>query len=199
MQQHLLPNVSAGKRGPWFTILGVVFTDKWIIQRLTDFDWAGLDATLNELHYNRVARIMYSLRRKVEKLREYYFGLEIIPTCPNDILTTSPPFARTCDEDDSVIEFKYIQPLEIESTCLTLPERLQILDLMASRPSQYPRIASASLSAHTCGPCRLPTRCARTHADRRGTRRFRAWRTKCGRVCIARCVRRGRGRRREGL
>jgi serine/threonine protein kinase len=118
------PTFLLATAGPWFNILGAVFTDKWIVQRLTDFIWVGLDATLNEPHYNRVARIMYSLRRNVEKLGEYYVGLEIIPTGPNDLHPHYFPSIHAYrDEDDRVIEFKYIQPLEIESTCVTFLAR----------------------------------------------------------------------------
>ena len=81
--------------GPWFTILGAVFTDKWIVQGLTDFIWVGLDATLNEPYYKRVAHILYSLRRNVEKLCYYYVGLKVTTvTLKTSILASSPPFVH---------------------------------------------------------------------------------------------------------
>jgi hypothetical protein len=39
----------------WFAILGLVFTDCVIIQRLTDFIWVGLDSVLNETRIKKVA------------------------------------------------------------------------------------------------------------------------------------------------
>jgi len=118
------PTFLLATAGPWFTILGAVFTDKWIVQRLTDFIWVGLDATLNEPHYNRVARIMHSLRRNVEKLREYYVRLKIVPSGLNDLHPRYFPSIRAYrDENDRIVEFKYIQPLEIESTCVTFLAR----------------------------------------------------------------------------
>jgi hypothetical protein len=80
------PTFLLATTGPWFTILGAVFTDKWIVQRLTDFIWVGLDATLNQPHYNRVAHILYSLRRNVKKLCDYYVGLKVITSDTEDLL-----------------------------------------------------------------------------------------------------------------
>jgi serine/threonine protein kinase len=105
--------------GPWFTILGAVFTDKWIVQRLTDFIWVGLDATLNEPHCNRVAHIMHSLRRNVEKLRGYYVGLKVIATDPEDLHPRFFPSIRAYRDEDRIVEFKYTKPLELDSTCVT--------------------------------------------------------------------------------
>ena len=79
--------------GAWFTILGCVFTDKWIVQRLTDFVSVGLDATLKEPYYIQVARVLYSLRRNVEKLRDYYLGLKVIASDPECL---HPRFFHLC-------------------------------------------------------------------------------------------------------
>jgi hypothetical protein len=106
--------------GPWFTILGSIFTDKWIVQRLTDFIWVGLDATLNEPHYNQVVWIMFLLRRNVEKLHDYYVGLKVIPT---DTKSLHPRFFPSIcayrNEEDRIIDFKYIKPLKLDLTCVT--------------------------------------------------------------------------------
>jgi hypothetical protein len=44
------PTFLFANAGPWFAILGAVFTDKVIAQRLTDYIWVGMDATLTG-HY----------------------------------------------------------------------------------------------------------------------------------------------------
>jgi hypothetical protein len=114
------PTFLLATAGPWFTILGGIFTDKWIVQRLTDFIWVGLDATLKEPHYNRVAHILYSLRRNVEKLRDYYVGLKVIASDTEDLHPRFFPSICTYrDEEDIFINFKYIKPLEFDSTCVT--------------------------------------------------------------------------------
>jgi hypothetical protein len=118
------PTFLLATAGPWFTILGGIFTDKWIVQRLTDFIWVGLDATLKEPHYNRVAHILYSLRRNVEKLRDYYVGLKVIAS---DAEALHPRFFPSIctyrDEEDRIIDFEYIKPLEFDSTCVTFLAR----------------------------------------------------------------------------
>ena len=114
------PTFLLATAGPWFTILGAVLTDKWIVQRLTDFIWVGLDATLNEPHYNRVAHILYSLRRNVEKLCDYYVGLKVITDDDEDLHPRFfPSICAYRDEEDRIIHFKYIKPLEFDSTCVT--------------------------------------------------------------------------------
>ena len=118
------PTFLLATAGPWFTILGGIFTDKWIVQRLTDFIWVGLDATLKDPHYNRVAHILYSLRRNVEKLRDYYVGLKVIVSDTEDLHPCFFPCICTYrDEEDIIINFKYIKPVESDSTCVTFLAR----------------------------------------------------------------------------
>jgi serine/threonine protein kinase len=114
------PTFLIATAGAWFTVLGAAFTDKWIVQRLTDFIWVRLSATLDEPHYDRVARIMDSLRRNVWKLHDYYHGLDVVATVPNGLHPRYFPSVRAYgDATRSVTTFDYIQPLEIESTCAT--------------------------------------------------------------------------------
>ena len=58
--------------GAYLSILGVIFTDKFIVQWLTDANWVG-EATPHEdgrLHH--LARVFYALRLAVAALDEYY-------------------------------------------------------------------------------------------------------------------------------
>ena len=110
------PTFLLATAGASFAILGGIFTDKWIVQRLTDFIWVGLDATLKDSHYNQVAHILYSLRRNVEKLYDYYVGLKIIASETEDLHPRFFPSICTYrDGDDSIINFKYIKPLDRKS------------------------------------------------------------------------------------
>jgi serine/threonine protein kinase len=114
------PTFLFANAGPWFAILGAVFTDKVIVQRLTDYIWVGMDSTLNEPHCNRVAQVMLSLRRSVEKLREYYIGLHIITVGPSDVHPRFFPSIHSYSNDKGkAVKFKYIKPLELDSTCVT--------------------------------------------------------------------------------
>jgi Protein kinase domain len=114
------PTFLLASAGSWFSILGAVFTDKWIVQRLTDFIWVGLDAAQNDSHYDRVARILYSLKTSVEKLRDYYVGLKVITSDTEDLHPLFfPSICTYCDEKGRFIHFQYIKPLEFDSTCVT--------------------------------------------------------------------------------
>jgi serine/threonine protein kinase len=114
------PTFLFANAGPWFAILGAVFTDKVIVQRLTDFIWVGMSPTLNEMNCDRVARIMNSLRMNVHKLRDYYRGLKVIAVGANEIHPRFFPSVRAYrDAKGEVVDFKYIEPLELNSTCVT--------------------------------------------------------------------------------
>ena len=39
------PTFLLASGGPWLTVLGAIFTDKVVVQRLTDFIWVGTDTT----------------------------------------------------------------------------------------------------------------------------------------------------------
>jgi len=106
--------------GPWFTVLGAVLTDKWIVQRLTDFIWVGMDTALNDQHYARVARTLYSLRSNVEKLRDYYVGLKVITSDTKELHPRFfPSICAYRNEEGRIIYFEYIKPLKFDSTCVT--------------------------------------------------------------------------------
>ena len=113
-----MPSFLIATAGPWFAILGLVFTDSVIIQRLTDFIWVGLDSVLNEAHIKRVSRIFYALRTSLEKLRFYYENLKPIanPPAPSRYF----PCFTTYSYDDKVVQFEYIGFLEDGLDCTTL-------------------------------------------------------------------------------
>ena len=70
--------------GPYFIVLGAIFTDKVIVQRLTGYIWIGMDAVLNESHCRKVAHVMQSLRKGIRRLQAYYAGLQHIPLVPGE-------------------------------------------------------------------------------------------------------------------
>ena len=91
-----------------------------IVQRLTDYIWTGVHSTLNDNHYNRVARIMNSLKRGVEELRSYYIGLDPIPLRSGDIHPRFFPSIHAYRDDQArIVAFKYTRPLENDPTCVT--------------------------------------------------------------------------------
>jgi hypothetical protein len=93
-------------------MLGAVFTDRVLVQRLTNFIWVGMSPTLNEMNCDWVARITNSLRMNVHKLRDYYRGLRVIAVGANEVHPRFFPSVRAySDEKGEVVDFKYIKPL----------------------------------------------------------------------------------------
>jgi serine/threonine protein kinase len=126
------PTFLFANAGPWFAILGAIFSDKVIVQRLTDYIWVGMDSSLNEPHCNRVAKIMHSLKRNVQKLRDYYAGFKLEVIGPKDVHPRYFPSVRAYrDEDGRVVEFKYAKPLELHPTCVTF-----LADTFVDSPKQ---------------------------------------------------------------
>jgi Lipopolysaccharide core biosynthesis protein (WaaY) len=66
---------------------------------------------------------MHSLSRNLEKLQEYYeeLGSNFVAPGPSDELHPRffPSIHAYRDEEDRVIEFKYIHPLDIDPACVT--------------------------------------------------------------------------------
>lgn len=101
-------------------MLGAVFTDKVVVQRLTDFIWVGTDSTLNERHFYRVAHILYSLGRSIHRLHDYYLGLKLDRIEITELHPRYFPSIRAYRDDSGVIvNFVYIEPLERDATCVT--------------------------------------------------------------------------------
>jgi hypothetical protein len=71
------PTFLLASRSPWLTVLGAIFTDKVVVQRLTDFVWVGTDTTLNEKNCYRVSHILHSLGRSLRSLSNYYLSLTL--------------------------------------------------------------------------------------------------------------------------
>ena len=70
--------------GPWLTVLGSVFTDKYIIQHMTDLRMVLSSTEENDRIYHN-ARVLVALRDCIEDLREFYMTL-------NNLNSKSPPF-----------------------------------------------------------------------------------------------------------
>ena len=114
------PTFLLASAGPWIAVLGAIFTDKVVVQRLTDFVWVGLDATLNEQHCHRVAHVLHSLGRSLLKLDNYYRGLRLEQVGESELHPRYFPSIRAYhDPMAGIINFIYIKPLERDPTCVT--------------------------------------------------------------------------------
>lgn len=66
------PTLLLAGGGPWMTILGGVFTDKIIVQRLTDLMWVGHSSTHEDGRVYRFAKVLSALRTSISQLKTYY-------------------------------------------------------------------------------------------------------------------------------
>jgi hypothetical protein len=99
-------------------ILGAVFTDGLIVQRLTDYIWVGLDSVLNEGHILRVARILYTLKIGLDNLKSYYENIQLTSPSPAEShyfpSITAYPFSK------ELVQFIYVGFLGNGFDCTTL-------------------------------------------------------------------------------
>ena len=113
------PTFLVATAGAWLAVLGGVFTDKWIVQRLTDFVRTGLDTPFAEARCRQMARTMYALRRNIERLEKYYEALELHPDAHKYSHPTFFPSITTfLDKTGNSTLFKYIRPLEDQPGCV---------------------------------------------------------------------------------
>ncbi|KAI0250721.1 hypothetical protein BJV78DRAFT_530877 [Lactifluus subvellereus] len=112
--------VAAG--GAWLTVMGSVFTDKFIVQRLTDARWMALSSTEEDdrVYYN--ARVFIALRECLAKLEKFYNGLKSPPLFPDKPhprffphITSFP----TGDAHHTTTHFQYLKSLEDDPACVT--------------------------------------------------------------------------------
>ena len=108
--------------GAWLSVLGAVFTDKVIVQRLTDMTWVGLSSTEEDARVYHFARILVALRKSLNKLSTFYMDVANagIPT----LSQTGPhprffPHPTTFSQDGRTFHFRYLTALEDDHACVT--------------------------------------------------------------------------------
>jgi serine/threonine protein kinase len=129
-----------------------------IIQRLTDFIWVGLDSVLNETRIKKVARIFYTLRTSLEKLRHYYENLQLKSIASLPAPSRYFPSFTTYSFDGKVVQFKYIGFLEDGLDCTTLRARTcghQAQDIVVKFVDQYGERAHRLLADNRLAPILL--------------------------------------------
>ena len=125
--------------GAYLSILGVVFTDKFIVQRLTDIKWLGEATTHEDAHVYRLARVFGSLRLAVRTLDKYYDEVSQDPNVPALIFNEPHPrffpypkrFKEHCTEDDKEsewTEFEYIDASRADPINVTFIAKVKSSD-----------------------------------------------------------------------
>jgi len=98
------PTFMIATAGPWFCILGAVFTDHVNVQKLTDFMWIGGDPYDDNDHI-RITRILVSLGKGIDELKEFYSEL------PRRGSQEDPqryfPFLRQYSVGERIFRFSY--------------------------------------------------------------------------------------------
>jgi hypothetical protein len=100
------PTFLIATNGPWITILGAVFTDRVVVQRLTDFLWLGVDTAIHDSRCPPLANTFFALRRSLAKLKTYYDGVRPNINAIRDGLRFFPSITSYI-ENGEIVHFKY--------------------------------------------------------------------------------------------
>lgn len=111
--------------GAWLGISGAVFTDKVIVQRLTDARWFGLSSTEEDIRLWENACTLLALRVCLEKLKDYYQNniANIMPWVPHGAHPRLYPYPTSYTHDGQEIKFEYVMALEDYAKCVTFLAR----------------------------------------------------------------------------
>ncbi|KAG2030090.1 hypothetical protein BDR03DRAFT_879240 [Suillus americanus] len=118
------PTFLVAHAGPWLAVLGAVFTEKYIVQRLTDFIWIPAHSALDDDQFLRIWRVLHALRESVARLTDWYKCVLECNEPPYDASnpTVRPRFYPTPDtylRDKIPVRFKYERSLERDASCVT--------------------------------------------------------------------------------
>ncbi|KAG1810445.1 uncharacterized protein HD556DRAFT_54243 [Suillus plorans] len=124
------PTFLIAHAGPWLAVLGAVFTEKYIVQRLTDFIWIPARSALDDDQFLRIGRVLYALRESVAQLRDWYDNVLECGEPPYDASrpTVHSRFYPTPDtylRNEISVQFKYERPLEHDASCVTYLAKTQ--------------------------------------------------------------------------
>jgi hypothetical protein len=125
--------------GPYLSILGVIFTDKFIVQRLTDIKWVGEASTHEDARVYQLARVFGSLRLSVAELDRYYGQVSKDPTIPALIFNEPHPrlfpyptkfeeYRPEANAGPKYTEFEYIDTFRADPTNVTFLAKVKSSD-----------------------------------------------------------------------
>ncbi|TFK39657.1 hypothetical protein BDQ12DRAFT_744063 [Crucibulum laeve] len=152
--------------GPWLTVLGGVFTDNLIVQRLTDMMWIGHSTTQDEPRVYRLARVLLSLRNNLHRLRDYYAEINNSKHIPTfDVSRPHPrnypyPTSFLDSKSGKTLRFKYVQALENNAKCVTYKAEITDSqgtgapkDIVVKFVSRYGKTVHEFLAQQNHAPC----------------------------------------------
>jgi hypothetical protein len=111
--------IAAG--GPWLSILGSVFTDKVIVQRLTDMKWMTLSSTEDDSRVYHNTKVFFALRECLDSLEQFYNGLSdtSTPFVDHQPYSRYFPYPTSFTARGETTQFRYLKSLEDDAACVT--------------------------------------------------------------------------------
>ena len=115
-------------------VLGGVFTDKIIVQRLTDLMWVGHSSTEEDVRVYRFARVLNALRTCILELQTYHDkigaaqNLSLVPGHTHRRFYPYPTFF--IDQNDQPVHFEYLKMLENDPACVTYKAKTSEADII---------------------------------------------------------------------
>ena len=99
--------------------MGVVWADRFIVQRLTDMVYLGIDSACSDDRIYRVARLFTAIRDFLKRLEEYYLQVDQLDTVP-DSLQPNEPHPRFfpqctqyhCRKQNKLVNIKYTRAID---------------------------------------------------------------------------------------
>ena len=119
------PSFLLAGAGPYLCVLGLVFTDKSIVQRLTDIMWAREATTWEDAWVYRLSRIFESLRLAVAALDEYYNQVSKDPNIP--ALVDNEPHPRFSPHPTRFRALKPLWSLSGSNSSILMPAARSLL------------------------------------------------------------------------
>lgn len=115
------PTLILAGGGSWLGVLGGVFTDKVIVQRLTDMMWIAHSSTYEDARVYQLAQVLSALRESLLDLETFYKSLfcqDIPQLKPNKPHPRFFPYLTLFPEGNEMVQFDYVKPLEDSATCV---------------------------------------------------------------------------------
>jgi len=108
--------------------MGVVMTQRIIVQRLTSMEWLVCSSTDEGAQILHVASVLWAVRQTVHKLKHFYLDLsKATPQPVEKLRSLHPRFYPTpttfpCNGQN--ITFSYLGPLQTHPTCVTFKAKI---------------------------------------------------------------------------
>ena len=113
--------------GPWLGVMGGVFTDRFIVQRLTSLMWMAESSTEEDARIYDAARVFVALRKSLEQLTTFYeeIGKSKIPRIINgQTHSRFYPYPTSFTVENQTFHFQYLKPMEDHVACETYLAKL---------------------------------------------------------------------------